>query len=470
MKRKFHIIAGVILASAVAGCSSVAVNPPVIEARPVTMTDGGVVDPVKIKAEMADLNLRPIGFARMQTTIPRGAIIGEARFRTLACWYDTKIHYDDDRKLLSTTAYNDIFYRVLSGYGYRVAGNPDILFETVQEQPDLLVGANVSAISGELCRHVDTWSGRPDGNLSGTVRATVNWQVFDPARRRVVWQKDFEGTFVAPGPLPGDYDLFVQHAFADSANRLAADPSFRDLLKRRPVQEAAADGGSSRLDAGSGRRPLLRQPLLTGSIDAHIDYLRSATVLIESGDSGHGSGFLVSEDGLVVTNQHVVGRQHFVRVRLVSGRTVIGEVLRSDERRDVALVLLEGSGYPALPVRETPVRVTEEVYAIGAPQAKFLAWTVTRGAVSAYRQAVPPDLVDYIQADVAIHGGNSGGPLLDHQGNLVGISVAGYAMDLRKRNASLNLFVPIMDGLNKLGLDLLDPPAYERARQTAAAN
>src|SRR3546814_13770897 len=66
-----------------------------------------------------------------------------------------------------------------------------------------------------------------------------------------------------------------------------------------------------------------------------------------------------------------------------------------------------------LPVRETPVRVAEEVYAVGAPRMKELGWTVTRGVVSSYRQAMPPEQLDYIQADVSVHGGNSGGPLLD---------------------------------------------------------
>src|SRR3546814_13444327 len=105
-------------------------------------------------------------------------------------------------------------------------------------------------------------------------------------------------------------------------------------------------------------------------------------------------------------------------------RAVVGEVLQVDEQRDVALVKLEGAGYPALPVRETPVRVAEEVYAVGAPRMKELGWTVTRGVVSSYRLAMPPEQLDYIQADVSVHGGNSGGPLLDRAGNGVGIGRA----------------------------------------------
>ncbi|HEX6958843.1 MAG TPA: serine protease [Ferrovibrio sp.] len=172
-------------------------------------------------------------------------------------------------------------------------------------------------------------------------------------------------------------------------------------------------------------------PVTPPVIEAKPVMLRSATVLIESGDSSHGSGFIVSRDGLVITNQHVVGGQHLVRVKLLPGRIVIGEVMRNDERRDVALLKLDGGDYPAMPIRESPVRIAEEVYAVGAPQREALGWTVARGVVSAYRQAMPPDRLDVIQADMPIHGGNSGGPLLDRQGNVVGIAASAGPWTIR---------------------------------------
>lgn len=78
-------------------------------------------------------------------------------------------------------------------------------------------------------------------------------------------------------------------------------------------------------------------------------------------------------------------------------------------------------------------------------------------------------MLDLIQSDVPIHGGNSGGPLFDRQGNLIAICVSGISLDRRKGNASLNFFIPIMDGLEKLGVELVEPAAYERARRTVAA-
>lgn len=430
-------------------------EPPIITAKPVAMADGTMVNPASFTA---DPDLRVIGFSTVQATIPRGAVIGETSYRPIMCELPTKLYYGSDRRTIQPTAYSDIFHTVFSGYGYRVAGNPKSLFrEAGQESADFQAGANVTKISGDLCQHIRTV------DLSGTVTIMVNWQIYDNLRRRVVWQKDVEGRFEAPQRLSSDYDLFIQHAFADSANKVAADPSLRELLKQRPMREASAPIMPA--TSPTTRHIIPRQAQRGGTIDGHIDHLRSSTVLIDLGTS-IGSGFLVRDDGLVLTNQHVVESQKFVNVRLVSGRVVVGEVISRNEFRDVALVKIEGDGYPVVSIRETPVRVAEEVYAIGTPRFKELSWTVTRGVVSAYRQGVGRERLDFIQSDVAIHGGNSGGPLFDRQGNVVGIAVHSWAPDPgnRSANTSLGGFIPILDGLAKLGLELVEPAEYRRQR------
>src|SRR3546814_1341876 len=73
--------------------------------------------------------MRPIGFSRVQTTIPRGAVIGETHYRPLTCEVGTSLHYDSDRRLLNPTAYSDIFHTIFKEYGYRVVGEPNALFE-----------------------------------------------------------------------------------------------------------------------------------------------------------------------------------------------------------------------------------------------------------------------------------------------------------------------------------------------------
>lgn len=463
-KRRIALAICLALAACVTGQPLV---PPPMTAVPVARPDGSQVMPV-VTADQVGEETRVVGLHRVQIDVPRGSEVGQIRKPPLVVckggnW--GRVLHDEGRYVSRSNEWQDVFHRIVAGHGYRAAGAPDRLFsEQGQEEAEYIFGANIRAIRVEGTLSCDFINARIIG-LTGNSTITVEWQVFDPVNRRVIHKATIEGQYQGTTVIPYDPELLVLLAYADSVNKLAADPATRAAVSRKPLRETKPSKGIVAVD---GRRPLVRQPISKVAIDTHIDRLRSATVLIEAGAGGHGSGFIVSEDGLVMTNQHVVAGQRFVRVKLVSGRVVVGEVLRRHELRDVALLKLEGAGYPAVAIRETPVRVTEEVYAIGAPQMTDLAWTVTRGVVSAYRPAMPPERLDLIQADVPIHGGNSGGPLLDRQGNVVGITVAGYAMGKEQRNASLNLFIPILDGLDKLGLDLTDPAAYERWRRTAA--
>ena len=195
-------------------------------------------------------------------------------------------------------------------------------------------------------------------------------------------------------------------------------------------------------------------PVFATPIQDHVERVTGAAVLVASG-SGHGSGVLVSRDGLVLTNYHVVGNSERVRVVLDDGTALTGVVERRHKVRDVALVRVEGGKLPALPVRAQPLTVSEEVYAIGAPLQEKLRGTVTRGIVSAFRRDRLTGL-ETIQADVSIQGGNSGGPLVDARGNLVGLTVAAYVVPGGAGSAGLNLFIPIGDALDRLRLEITD--------------
>lgn len=450
---RWGLVAGLLL---LAGCYAGSSDaPPGFAARPVTRQDGSVVQPVATVAPQ----MRSIDLDRVQVSVPRGSVIGSIEPMPLVVCVGRRpgtITYDGGRYNAQSAEWNDVFFSVMSGHGYRLNRAPGDLFADSQHRTaEFLVGANITEIHVDgtlLCDFINAQARGVNGRSS----IAVDWQIFDPVRQQVVYRQTVQGRYVSDRVLPVDPFLMVQLAFADAVNQLAADPAAR----------AAVSGGAPAVPAVAQDRPrraLPRRPLSQRPIDEIGEAVRAATVLVEVGAGGHGSGFIVSADGLMLTNAHVVGGQHFVRVRLLSGRAVVGEVLQVDGRRDVALVRLEGADWPALPVRETPVRVAEPVYAIGAPQMKELAWTVTRGVVSAYRQTRPPEQLDYIQADVPVHGGNSGGPLLDRNGNVVGICVAGLAMGPDKTNAGLNLFIPILDGLDRLGLDLGGPAPAQAA-------
>lgn len=458
--RNFMFLA---LAAGLAGCAPPPLDaPPAVEARAVTLKSGETVVPVQDgnAANAARDDQRGVQLSQVRYGIPRGAEIGNIdAFGCIDLKTRGRLYHNGASGPDHQGEWQKTFAKVMIGHGHRVPRDPDAMFTTAKQQgADLLVGANITEVHLDARVSCNFVSNRSEGMRAQTTM-TVDWQIFDPARREVVLRLSGNGRYESDQLLAVDAGVPLQLAFADAVNNLAADPQLRALLQ----QAASATAGP----APKIRQPLPRLPLSQQPIAEISEAVRNATVLIEVGNGGHGSGFLVSASGFMVTNAHVVGSQRFVRVRLLSGRAVIGEVLQTDERRDVALVKLEGDGYPALPVREAPVRVAEEVYAVGAPRMEELAWTVTRGVVSAYRQAMPPEKLDYIQADVPVHGGNSGGPLLDRNGNLVGICVLGLGMDAGKRNASLNLFIPILDGLDRLGLDL-QGPAAPAGRQSAA--
>ncbi|SPH18831.1 Periplasmic pH-dependent serine endoprotease DegQ [Defluviimonas aquaemixtae] len=145
---------------------------------------------------------------------------------------------------------------------------------------------------------------------------------------------------------------------------------------------------------------------------------------------GVGSGFVISEDGLIVTNQHVVDGAETVRIKFADGTTLDANVVGTDPLTDIALLNVDAD--KPLPTvkfgNSDSVRVGDEVIAMGNPFG--LGGTVTSGIVSAKArdiQAGPFD--DYIQTDAAINRGNSGGPLFNADGEVIGMNTAIFSPD-----------------------------------------
>jgi serine protease Do len=140
-----------------------------------------------------------------------------------------------------------------------------------------------------------------------------------------------------------------------------------------------------------------------------------------------GSGFLLSTDGYVVTNHHVVKDAEEVIVRLSDRRELTAEVVGSDERSDIAVLKVKGDGFPSVKLgRSADLRVGEWVLAIGSPFG--FDHSVTAGIVSAIGRSLPSEnYVPFIQTDVAINPGNSGGPLFNLDGEVVGVNSQIYS-------------------------------------------
>jgi serine protease Do len=142
---------------------------------------------------------------------------------------------------------------------------------------------------------------------------------------------------------------------------------------------------------------------------------------------GQGSGFIISSDGLVLTNAHVVRDAKQVTVKLSDRREFAAQVLGSDPATDIAVLKVDAKGLPAVQLGDPKqVQVGDYVLAIGAPYG--FEQTATQGIVSAKGRSLPGEsVVPFIQTDAAVNPGNSGGPLFDASGRVVGVNAQIYS-------------------------------------------
>lgn len=181
-------------------------------------------------------------------------------------------------------------------------------------------------------------------------------------------------------------------------------PDFADLVER--VGPAVVNIRTTERAPDGPRAPLRRRaPTLQGNDEVQ---------------RGEGSGFIISVDGFVLTNAHVVEGATEVYVTLTDKREFKAKLVGSDERTDIALVKIEAANLPVLKVGDVNrLRVGEWVVAIGSPFG--LENSVTAGIVSAKQRETGSD-IPFIQTDVAVNPGNSGGPLINIRGEAIGIN------------------------------------------------
>ena len=162
--------------------------------------------------------------------------------------------------------------------------------------------------------------------------------------------------------------------------------------------------------------------------DEQIVENASPAVVTLQDSEGLGTGFLITETGVIATNRHVARGDASMDVIFKNGDKLLGKVVYVDPSRDFALVKIDGTGFPHLTLAgPDQIRVGETVIAIGSPIG--LQQTVTRGIVSAVRSGLAEHPGTWVQTDASINPGNSGGPLLDAHGEVVGMNTWGIVSD-----------------------------------------
>jgi S1-C subfamily serine protease len=190
--------------------------------------------------------------------------------------------------------------------------------------------------------------------------------------------------------------------------------------------------------------------LLGGSLKAGPRKIADAvgSIVTITNSAGSGSGILVSDEGYTLTNAHVVGDDKNVRVRWSDGLEGLAQAIRVSKNRDIAIIKTNPRDRTPLALKRGAVTPGQRVYAIGSPNGKNFQGTVSSGVISADRFI---DGLRYIQSDVSISPGSSGGALLDENGSVIGIAVLTYLNGGER--AGLNMFIPIGDAMDFLALE-----------------
>ena len=202
-------------------------------------------------------------------------------------------------------------------------------------------------------------------------------------------------------------------------------PDFTDLVERQGpavVNISTTQGGA--------RSPLAQQMPNVPEDDPFFEFFRRFapnTPGQPRESQSLGSGFVITADGYIMTNAHVVQSADEITVRLTDKREFKAKVIGSDRRTDVALIKIDATGLPVVKFGDpAKLKVGEWVVAIGSPFG--FDNTVTKGIVSAKGRSLPQEnFVPFIQTDVAVNPGNSGGPLFNMRGEVVGINSQIYS-------------------------------------------
>jgi len=238
------------------------------------------------------------------------------------------------------------------------------------------------------------------------------------------------------------FGLFTQAAIANDL------PDFTELVEKQGA--AVVNVSTTQIN----RVPQLLQgmPNLPEN-DPFYEFFRrfAPQVPREQESQSLGSGFIISADGYILTNAHVVDRADKITVRLTDKREFKAKVIGSDKRTDVALLKIDATGLPKVALgKPDQLKVGEWVLAIGSPFG--FDSSVTAGIVSAKgRSLAQENFVPFIQTDVAINPGNSGGPLFNMKGEVVGINSQIYSRSGGYMGLSFSIPIDVaMDVVNQL--------------------
>lgn len=401
-------------------------------------TNVGQVE-VKQAIEITDRSkIKPIAITKVAAKMRRGQVLGSFRVGAF-CLPNSDLKWKSGNKVyLSNEDLVDVFKDELERNGWPVVGTTDDLFSGYDVSgAEVLVAAKISDIKTDMCAPM---AGFGNFDVKGSMKMDVEWQVYSPARKSLIGTVETQGsTELKKSSDDASFEL-LQGSFSLAVNNLLASNEFLEMVEK---SRGLLDGPSS-----SNARAIKNREVSYKTLTEAIEAAKKSTITVRTA-GGHGSGFAIGDGSLVITNAHVVGEAKNVTIVTSGGISLNGEVIKVSKERDTALITLSSLRLPALRINASIPASASKIYAVGSPLDERLSGTVTEGIVSGTRLL---DGYEWIQSDVAINPGNSGGPLMDANGEVIGISTMG--MQSGGSQVGLNLFVPIGDALKWLELTI----------------
>jgi len=414
--------------------------------------------PLPTRANKIENHKSKVAFAlsKLVTDIPRGeeiiAFPAKPKTDGTMCNYsfrgDAVVTFGGGREYLGdwSTELGRVFYQTLTNKGFNIAGDPSNLFSSSKEaqSAEYLIGGRLTKIKGNFCNEHDVWYGRPTRHFSGELYVEFEWSIMNTLTKEIVFKTRIPGYYIQRKPINGGVSATFENAFIDAVERFASTNEVMSIALGTFKESGSAD---------SDRILAERVSITNGKQNAkfQLDDAVGKVVTIRVG-AGHGSGFFIGNEGYIITNAHVVGKASNVQVVLSSGLELIGQVVASNASRDVAIVKTGLKIKSPFYLNQAVPSVGDAVLVIGSPIKESMSSTVTKGIVSAIRTDEKSGL-KFIQSDAAISPGNSGGPIIGANGQVLGISTAKL---IGQGAESLGFFVPIADALSTFNIRLIN--------------
>ncbi len=266
----------------------------------------------------------------------------------------------------------------------------------------------------------------------------IQWTLFDEKKQEILTEVTTTGRYIMEKKDTTDgFRTAIKYA----VDLFLVDADVKKIIEKGTEESLSTELSTEELNIK--KIPPSKNPTFSET----IKQAARSTVTIKT-DFGHGSGFFISADGYFLSNNHVIEGTEKISLILQGGIELPARLERSNADKDVALLKVElGTGFQPFPLKlDTEPGLGEEVIAIGTPQDISLGQTVTKGIISGQREK---EGNVYLQTDVSISPGNSGGPLITMSGEVVGIVSAKY---IGNGSEGLGFAIPIAEALKALNI------------------